>query len=107
MRTREKAADKALTALEKAVELRPGFTKAYFNLGILNDQLHRYNMAISSYEKVVELSPGTAIGHFRLGIAYYRIGRTRDAQQAIKQYIQLVTDPMLLPQVETFLKRMN
>lgn len=107
MRTREKAADKALTALEKAVELRPGFTKAYFNLGILNDQLHRYNMAISSFEKVVELSPDTAIGHFRLGIAYHRIGRTRDAQQAIKQYIQLVTDPMLLPQVETFLKRMN
>jgi tetratricopeptide (TPR) repeat protein len=107
IQVREDAADEALKSLEKAVTLRPEFTKAYFNLGVLNDQLHRYDLAIFAYEKVVSMAPDIPIGHFRLGVAYHRMGRTQAAQQAIQQYIQLVTDPMLLPQVETFLKRMN
>lgn len=107
VRTREEAADNALEALQKAVELRPDFAKSYFNLGVLNDQLHRYDKAITAYEKVVDLAPDIPIGHFRLGIAYHRTGRNEAAQKAIQKYIMLVTDPMLLPQVETFLKQMQ
>ena len=105
MRSRTGAADRVLDALERASTLRPGFTTAHFNIGLVNDLLHRYHLAIGSYEEVVRLTPDLPAGHFRLGIAYYRLGNTEKARDALREYIRLSTDPMLLPQVETFLNR--
>ncbi|MBT5875173.1 MAG: tetratricopeptide repeat protein [Candidatus Latescibacteria bacterium] len=106
-RERQEMANEALDALNNAVTLDPDFAKAHFNLGILYDQIHRYPAAIIAYEKVADLSPEIPVIHFRLGVAYSRVGRIQEAQAAIQRYIAMVADPMLLPQVETFLKRMN
>lgn len=106
-RERQEMANEALEALNNAVNLDPDFAKAHFNLGILYDQIHHYPAAITAYEKVAELSPEIPIIHFRLGVAYNRVGRIQEAEAAIQRYISMVADPMLLPQVETFLKRMN
>ncbi len=105
MRSRTGAADRVLNALERASALRPGFTTAHFNTGLVNDLLHRYHQAVRSYEEVVRLAPGLPAGHFRLGIAYYRLGDTERARESLREYIRLSTDPMLLPQVETFLNK--
>ncbi len=105
MRARTEAADRVLNALERARTLRPGFTTAYFNIGLVNDLLHRYHQAIRSYEEVVRLAPELPAGHFRLGIAYYRLGDDESARDSMREYIRLSTDPMLLPQVETFLNK--
>ncbi len=105
MRTRTGAADKVLNALERASALRPGFTTAHFNIGLVNDLLYRYHQAIRSYTEVVRLAPDLPAGHFRLGIAYYRLGDTERARDSLREYIRLSTDPMLLPQVETFLNK--
>jgi tetratricopeptide (TPR) repeat protein len=107
MRERCMQADEALGALRTAVQLRPDFAKAHFNLGVLYDQLHRYEEAVSAYERVAQLAPDIPVAQFRLGVACHRTGRFQEAQAAIQRYIALVTDPMLLPQVETFLKRMK
>ncbi|MCY3773832.1 MAG: tetratricopeptide repeat protein [Gemmatimonadetes bacterium] len=105
MRARTEAADRVLNALERARALRPGFTTAHFNIGLVNDLLHRYHQAIRSYEEVVRLAPELPAGHFRLGIAYYRLGDDERARDTMREYIRLSTDPMLLPQVETFLNK--
>ena len=107
VRERQKWADEAIKALQRAVQLDPEFAKAHFNLGILYDQIHRYPAAVASYEQVEALSPEIPVIHFRLGVAYSRVGRTQEAQTSIQKYISMVVDPMLLPQVETFLKRIN
>ncbi len=103
MRTRAEAADRVLHALDRAKTLRPGFTTAHFNIGLVNDLLHRYHQAIRNYEEVVRLAPELPAGHFRLGIAHYRLGENEKARNAMRAYIRLSGDPMLLPQVETFL----
>ncbi len=105
MRSRTGAANRVLSALERASALRPGFTTAHFNIGLVNDLLHRYPQAIQSYREVVRLAPELPAGHFRLGIAYYRLGDTERARDSLREYIRLSTDPMLLPQVETFLNK--
>lgn len=106
-KNRQEQIDQALTALKSSVELRSDFAKGYFNLGAVNDQVHRYEDAVAAYEQVARLAPEIPAVHFRLGVAYSRVGRNQEAQAAIQRYIALVTDPMLLPQVETFLKRMT
>ena len=105
MRNRTEAADRVLNALERARALRPGFTTAHFNIGLVSDLLHRYHQAIQSYQEVVRLAPELPAGHFRLGIAYYRLGDNERARDSMREYIRLSTDPMLLPQVETFLNK--
>ena len=105
MRTRTEAADRVLNALERASALRPGFTTAHFNIGLVNDLLHRYHQAVGSYGEVIRLAPNLPAGHFRLGIAYYRLGDMERARDSLRAYIRLSTDPMLLPQVETFLNK--
>lgn len=105
MRTKTEAADRVLRALDQAVSLRPQFTTAHFNIGLVNDMLHRYHQAIRSYREVVRFAPELGAGHFRLGIAYFRIGDLEKARDALREYIRLSEDPMLLPQVETFLNR--
>ena len=106
-KSRQEQIDQALTALKTSVELRSDFAKGYFNLGAVNDQVHRYEDAVAAYEQVARLAPDIPAVHFRLGVAYSRVGRNQEAQSEIQRYIALVTDPMLLPQVETFLKRMT
>lgn len=105
MRTKTEAAGRVLRALDKAVALRPRFTTAHFNIGLVNDMLRRYHQAIRSYREVVRLAPELGAGHFRLGIAYFRIGDFEQARDSLREYIRLSADPMLLPQVETFLNR--
>lgn len=104
---RRKMADEAIKALQTACAIKPGFAKAHFNLGVLYDQIHRYQDAVTAYEQVASLEPDVPVVHFRLGIAYSRVGRMDDARAAIQRYIAGVTDPLELPQVETFLKRMK
>ena len=105
MRARTEAGESVLEALGRAVALRPGFATAHFNIGLVNDLLHRYHQGIRSYREVVRLAPELAAGHFRLGIAYYRLGEMELARDAMREYIRLSADPMLVPQVETFLNR--
>lgn len=105
MRKTTEAADRVLRALDQAVALRPRFTTAHFNIGLVNDMLRRYHQAIGSYREVVRLAPELGAGHFRLGIAYFRMGDIEKARDALRAYIRLSADPMLLPQVETFLNR--
>ena len=105
MQIRSVAADQAVEALEKAIILEPRFATAHFNLGLVNDQLHRYDKAIDCFEKFVKLAPTKAIGYFHLGIAHYRLGRDKKAQTAITEYIKLSKKPILIPQVGTFINR--
>ena len=104
---RQKLADEAIKAFLTAVAIKPDFAKAYFNLGVFYDQIHRYPDAIASYERVAARVADIPIIHFRLGVAYSRVGRMQEAQASIQKYISMVVDPMELPQVETFLKRMH
>ena len=105
MRSRAEAADRMLEALESAVALRPAFPTAQFNLGLVKDGLHQYEQAILNYGEVVRLAPDLAAGHFRLGIAFYRLGQGEKARTAIREYVRLASEPLLLPQVETFLNK--
>lgn len=105
MRSRTEAGESALNALDRAVALRPDFATAHFNIGLVSDRLHRYLQGIRSYTEVVRLAPELAAGHFRLGIAYYRLGEFDKARESMREYIRLSEDPMLLPQVETFLNK--
>lgn len=49
--------DLAVEAFEKAIELEPGYARAYFNMGQALAELGRHSEAIDAYNRAIELDP--------------------------------------------------
>lgn len=61
---------KAISDLDKAIELKPEFYTAYNNRGYTYDSLEKYNEAISDYNKAIELNPEYAEAYDNRGYSY-------------------------------------
>lgn len=62
----------AIGKLEEASKLYPSNHTAWYNLGLANDQLKKYDEASKAYEKAVNLSAKDAMYHMKHGIALYK-----------------------------------
>ena len=63
--------EKAISFYEKAIELDPDYTMAYYNLGIAYRKQGNTTKAIESYKKAIELKPDYTKAYYNLGIAYH------------------------------------
>ena len=79
----------ALAAYEQAIRLDPNFTLAYYNKGILLNELHRYEEALSAFEQAIRLDPNDANTYHDKGIALNELHRNEEALSSYDQAIRL------------------
>ncbi|MDO8722040.1 MAG: tetratricopeptide repeat protein [Syntrophales bacterium] len=73
----------ALTAINAAVRLKPGFAQAYNNMGIAYRLSGQYEAAVKSFLRAIEIKKDFADGHNNLGHTYFYMG---NVDAAIREY---------------------
>lgn len=88
--TESKADEIAIKSLlEHALTLNPGYADAYFQLGILYAEGHKYADAIEQYQRALNINPNAANAHYRLGQALARLGNETRAQEEFSIFERL------------------
>ena len=79
--------DQAIKDYDKAIELKPNYSDAYYNRGIAYDNKGNYDQAIKDYNKAIELNPNHTNAYNNRGLTYDKKG---DYNQAIKDYSKAI-----------------
>ena len=81
----------AINSYKKALELKPSYFEASFNLGNLYLALKRYDLAVLSLEKTVPLAGGEKRSRTlsSLGLAYLKSGKYELAEKSLLESINL------------------
>lgn len=81
-----KRGEDALRVSEKAMTLNPDYDSFYvFTLGVAHASSGQFDEAIESYKLGIEMNPNFLANYIGLIIANHRLGRTREAAQAVAQ----------------------
>ena len=72
----------ALAAYARALEARPAYWQARFNLGLLHRRQGRFRDAVKAFAAVLEQQPNHAKSHYELGVLYG--GPLADREQSIR-----------------------
>ena len=75
--------------LRHALILDPNYADAYFQLGILYADQHKYPEAIEHYERAIKINPNAVNTHYRLGQALARLGNETRAQEEFSIFERL------------------
>ncbi|MFC1494397.1 tetratricopeptide repeat protein [Thermodesulfobacteriota bacterium] len=77
--------DLALNHFKKAIQLKPDFSEAYNNLGVLYSEKGKFKEALESFDKAVSniLYTTPHFAYHNMGLVYYRI---KDNKKAIDYY---------------------
>jgi superkiller protein 3 len=97
----------AVEAYQKAVELEPGLTPAWANLGRACAELGDYQQAADALQKAVELEPGLAPAWANLGRAYGELGNHERAIEVYRKVLSLTDDPDLTRLAQDGLKSLG
>jgi Flp pilus assembly protein TadD len=81
----------AQASFEKAVQLEPTYAEAYHNLGLSFAAQNQLDKAVLNYRKALTFPtyPTPELAYHNLGEAYLRQGKTKEAEEALRQAIQL------------------
>jgi len=82
----------AFPYFKKAVEKRPDYAEAYFQIGYCCDEIGSYTDAIKAYKQAIRIKPDYAEAHNNLGAAYGSLGRYTEEIEAFKQAIRIKPD---------------
>ena len=79
----------AVENLQKAIDINPSNSEAWWGLGEAND-----NNAVGAemYKKVIEIEPYNAGAYGKLGMVYTKLGRYKDASGAFRKNIELAPE---------------
>ncbi len=83
--------DESLVASQKSVQLDPQDAEAYYNLGIVMQELGKLDDAEVSYKKALTLKPDHKT-HNNLGIVMQELGRLDEAEVSYKKALTLKPD---------------
>ena len=75
--------------LERALELEPEVPEATYRMGVLLDELKRYEGAVLAFAHAIEMSPDEANYHQSLGFTLESMGRRDEALECFKRSIDL------------------
>ncbi|MBI4824877.1 MAG: tetratricopeptide repeat protein [Nitrospirae bacterium] len=78
----------AIKTFKQAIEIRPDFMPAYYNLGLSYSNLEKYEEAINTYNRAIAIDSSYYKTYFLLGDAYYSLG---NFEEAIKSYNKAIT----------------
>jgi len=81
--------DKAVSALQRAVVLKPNEPQGWTNLGVAKARTADKEGAIAAYKKAVELAPENGEFWFNLGSAHRRMQQTDEAILAYEKAVSL------------------
>jgi len=84
--------DAAVKNFEKALNIKPDYIEACFNLGVTHRELGQLNAAVKSYEKALNLKPDYTEAHFNLGNAYKELGQLEDAVMSYEKALSYKPD---------------
>src|SRR5438270_12132326 len=79
----------ALDELRAAIAMNPYNSSWYFNIGLVLDELSRFDEALEAYQKALRIEPDDIEALHRMGIDLARLGRFDDALKTFDQIIQL------------------
>lgn len=89
---RENKLEKMLELFAKAVELKPDFTDAWYNFGIILSILGRYEEALDKFEKVVELSPNHKEAYNAWAVALGNLCKHKESIKKLEKAIEIDSD---------------
>jgi tetratricopeptide (TPR) repeat protein len=81
--------DEVVRLLNEAIEERPDYADAHYQLGKIYIGKGDIDNAIGQLETAVQADPKKEYIHYQLSIAYRRAGRTADAERELKIYSDL------------------
>ena len=81
--------DEAIAALQSAIQIKPDFTDAHYNLGVAFDARHQTDAAIREFQATTRLQPNFAEGHYNLGLALFNRGRIGEAMSEYHEAVRL------------------
>ncbi len=86
-----KRLDEGIRYYEEAVRLRPNYSEAYNNLGVVYSRMKRWDEAIAMFQKALgNLFYSTPeFAHYNMGLAYHGKGDTEKAIEHFKAAIDL------------------
>jgi tetratricopeptide (TPR) repeat protein len=84
--------DAAVKDYEKAIAIKPDYSKAHFNLGCTLQDLGQLDASAKSFEKAIVFEPGYAEAHNNLGIALKDLKQFDAAVKSFKKAIAIKPD---------------
>lgn len=65
----------------EAINIKPDYYEAHFNLGVTYHEVHNYHEAIKCYETALSIQPNYPIAHNNLGLIFFKNGQVDKAIQ--------------------------
>lgn len=84
--------ERAVSFYEKAAELNPGCTEAFYNCANAYFKQGKYAPAIRYFQQCIRLEPGFPESHFNLGVLYMKLGHAEQARVCFEEYLELDPD---------------
>jgi excisionase family DNA binding protein len=81
--------ERAAYAFEKAIEMNPRYTLAYFHLGTMFYEWSHFNRAVAPLKKAIELNPEAFPAYMNLAMNYNLSSRYSEAEETLKKAIEL------------------
>ena len=74
----------AIASFKKAIDIKPDYAEAHFNLGITLQELNNPNEAIKYYETAISIKPAYPIAHNNLGLIFLGLNQLDFATEHFK-----------------------
>lgn len=81
--------EKALELYDWAITLRPNFEGAWYNKGVVLDQLGKYGEAITCFNKATEIKPHYADAWYNKGVVLGKLKRWQEARQCYEEALKI------------------
>ena len=79
--------------LKKAINIKPDYADAYYNIGVLFQEVGKNNFAEEHYKKAIFLKPNYPEAHNNLGSILQELGSLKEAEISFKKSIKLNIRP--------------
>jgi predicted O-linked N-acetylglucosamine transferase (SPINDLY family) len=84
--------EQSMTASQRALQIKPGYAPAWFNMGHTLEKLRRLDEAVAAYRRAIDLKPDFPAAFNNLGGALKDQGELDEAIAAYRQAIALKPD---------------
>ena len=81
--------EEAIKDYDKAIELYPNNSAAYYNRGSVKDVLGKYEEAIKDYDKAIELNPNNGAFYNNRGVSKENLEEYNEALKDYKKALEL------------------